>query len=242
MKKKTILTYVVIVILVISFGVGVFFIMDKTNKDNDTEPKNEHPQETESPIEYVIDPLPQSLFNDTNAKFENIEFAVKHQNETVFDLSHGSKVKDFNYDFTYEMDDETKAIIDEVLPGKTMLEVKYDTEAIDDTFVVGGVNLTQEKTKDIDIMDTVYVSYQGSAAWSLCGVNTSMSVEDVEETLGTPSSAYEQEKYYYMYYYLERDGHQYMITVTFDKEKTKMQSIEWLKDNLPIFENQIVPY
>ena len=188
--------------------------------------------------------IPAYMFDSTTGR--SFDFSIKDNRDGyVLKLTEGVKYKDFKYDFLTDPDPSHAGYADPIAitvkPGETSLQVEGDYNKPNDIFVFGGLNETKNVITGIDEATLVYVSYRGSSDWTLCGINTSMTRDDVIKQLGTPTQENDVKEGHSMAYYIASNNHVYVITVIINPETNTVYQVEWLMDNLPVFANHIVP-
>lgn len=252
MKNKKIIIPICL-LLIAAVVIACVVLIPRFNKDNPPEqtydnaiiaatPELINPDDATS-LENQICGIPSFMFNNTIGR--TFDFSIRNnKNNYIFKLEASSKYSNFGYQFTPE-DPNFPAFSDPIVitikPNETALDVQCDYTTPDDIMVFGVLNETGNTITGCGEGTIIYMSYRGSADWTLCGLNTNMSKEDVISKYGEPTQEMDSVEGYRMEYYILCDGHPYILTAMINTETNMVQKIEWLRDNLPVFVNNIVP-
>lgn len=174
----------------------------------------------------------------TDEQIKEIKLIVRHKSGYEFEIKEHTTYAQFEYKFN---DPPCSTIlVEEVKYNQTALFVEEDEKVLDDVFAFGGINTTSAPTNDFNDLELVHFSFRGSQDWEIFGLKTNMSKEDVFKTLGAPTREYGTKYAYFIEYEFEKDGHNHTITISWNKDATIINTIEWLRDNLPVYENDIL--
>ena len=219
MKKITLYTIIcACILLLFAIIIGVSTISDDTQKDKPTESdrqtenelidnetkkdetlvdteqteiSTEESTEVNSNDSELIYGLPMDIFQNTQGR--SYKFAIKNLiTGEEYLINENTHFDSITYKFSQSdpMGGATPMPEPLIQPGKTMVETRFGTDIQNDVFVFGTINDSQED-QYFESNRLIYVSYRGSDEWSICGVNTAMSKEQVIELWGTPTQEYQ---------------------------------------------------
>lgn len=196
---------------------------EETTKDTETTDSVTEEKEqiiiTPDQLTDTIYGIPKVLFEKTSGR--NFNFALSNTiTGASIILDPTAKLSDLDYQF-YESDysDDIEIIPDApVQPGEVSLTVKLGNPTTN-IFSFGSINESNEPLSAEEAR-LIYVSYRGNTDWSLCGVQTHMTREQVIDVLGTATQEMNSTLGYVMEYYILQDEHVYIINVIFDDTNT----------------------
>ena len=245
MKKKT-LYILSVVLLVIALAVAIFVIVpsNQQNNDNTENTNTENNTETNGGIDLnnMVNGIPAALFDKVNVQLPlTLKNVVTNKS---FDIKLNSKFTDF-FEYVPLASDDPNMFVPAEQPiktGKTGLyvytvlkdceaeEITYDDIGV---FTFGAVNETNEDMWFKDAR-TIYIAYYGISDWELCGVHTGMTSDEVVDAIGKPTQDLQAESGTVYEYYMLKDSHTYVFTITFDEGEC-VEKVVLNIDNNPVY-------
>ena len=151
--------------------------------------------------------IPSVMFEKTSDRTFPLEL-TNNKMGFRFTITENAVFNDFHYGGFLQMQnaEEQQMMVE---PGKTKLTARKEKKNEDCTIVFGAIN-EKESADEFGNCRLIYFSCAGNSDWSLCGVTTKMTREEVLQILGEPS----RENQASIEYFFLIDGHTYALTIS----------------------------
>lgn len=233
-KRKVILGCLIGAMLVLLIVMALITNHNSENKNEDNISSENDNGTQDLPSQELVSGLQIELFDATNDRTYNFTLSNKNTGDE-FQLTTAT-FKDITFDFYEAPANDSEPTASKVIKYKgTQLHV--ETDGTPSNVLVFGATNENANRQYIPFEEgrIIYISYQGDDTWAICGVDTSMTQEQVIELWGEPTQELNSDMGYSMEWYILRDGHTYFLNTIFDSKTGEMMKIILNIDNHPVF-------